>query len=66
MTILYLQDTVYGCCDDDITAAQGMNIRIYHEREGRIERSVRRIAIWHHEACRVMTNGDPKGQIFLS
>ena len=21
---------------------------------------------WHHEACRVMTNGDHEGQIFLS
>ena len=42
------------------------NIRIYHECAGRIEKSVPRIAVWHHEACRVMTNGDPKGQIFLS
>ena len=42
------------------------NIRIYHECEGRIEKSVSRITIWHHEACRVMTNGDPKGWIFLS
>ena len=42
------------------------NIRIYHECEGRIEKSVRRIAVWHHEACRVMTNGYPKGRIFLS
>ena len=41
-------------------------IRIYHECEGRIEKSVPRIAVWHHEACRVMTNGDPEGQIFLS
>ena len=39
-------------------------IRIYHECEGRIEKSVQRIAVWHHEACRVMTNGDPEGQIF--
>ena len=39
---------------------------IYHEREGRIEKSVPRIAVWHHEACRVMTNGDPEGRIFLS
>ena len=36
------------------------------ECEGRIEKLVPRIAIWHHEACRVMTNGDPEGQIFLS
>ena len=25
-----------------------------------------RITVWHHEACRVMTNGDPEGWIFLS
>ena len=41
-------------------------IRIYLECEGRIENSVPRIAVWHHEACRVMTNGDPVGPIFLS
>ena len=22
--------------------------------------------MWHHETCRVMTNGDPEAQIFLS
>ena len=42
------------------------NIRIYHECEGRIEKSVPRIAVWHHEACRVMTNGDSKGRNFPS
>ena len=42
------------------------HIRIYHECEGRIEKSVKRIAVWHHEACQVMTNGDPEGHIFLS
>ena len=36
------------------------------ECESRIEKSVPRIAVWHHEACRVMTNGDPEGLIFLS
>ena len=41
-------------------------IRIYHECEGRIEKSVPRITVWHHETCRVMTNGDPEGRIFLS
>ena len=41
-------------------------IRIYHEFEGEIEKSVPRITVWHHEACRVMTNGDPEGWIFLS
>ena len=34
--------------------------------EGGIEKSVPRIAVWHHKACRVMTNGDPEGRIFLS
>ena len=42
------------------------NIRIYHEYEGRIEESLLRIAVRHHEACRVVTKGDPDGQIFLS
>ena len=42
------------------------HIRIYHECEGRIEKSVPRIAVCHHEASRVMTNSDPEGQIFLS
>ena len=41
-------------------------IRIYHEFEGRIEKSVPRITVWHHKACRVMTNGDPEGRIFLT
>ena len=40
------------------------NIRTYHECGVRIEKSVPRIAVWHHEACRVMTNGDPKGTHF--
>ena len=43
-----------------------MIIRIYHECEGRIEKFVMRIAVWHHEACRVMINGDPEGRSFLS
>ena len=42
------------------------NIRIYHECEGGIEKSVPRITDWHHEACRVMTIGDHEGWIFLS
>ena len=41
-------------------------IRIYTECEGRIEKSVTRMVVWHHEACRVMTNSDPQGQNFLS
>ena len=41
-------------------------IRMYHQCEGRIEKSIPRITVWHHEACRVMTNGDPEGWIFLS
>ena len=44
----------------------GKSIPIDHECEGRIEKSVPRIAVTHHEACRVMTNGDHEGWIFLS
>ena len=43
-----------------------MIIRIYHECEGRIEKSVPRITDWHHMACQVMTNGDREGRILLS
>ena len=38
--------------------------RIYHECEGKIEKPVPRIAVWHHEVYRVMTNSDLEGQIF--
>ena len=41
-------------------------IGIYHEREGGIEKSIPRITVWHHEAYRVMTNGDHEERIFLS
>ena len=34
------------------------HISIHHECEGGIEKSVPRITVWHHEACRVMTNDD--------
>ena len=40
--------------------------RIYDECEDGIEKSIPTITIWHHEACRVMTNGDHEGWIFLS
>ena len=42
------------------------NIRIHHECECGIEKSAPRIIDWHHEACRVITNGDDEGRIFLS
>ena len=45
---------------------RGRIIRICHKCERGLEKSVPRIAVWHHEACLMMTNGDPKGQIFLS
>ena len=44
----------------------GHIIRIHHECEGRIEKSVPMINAWHHEACWVMTNGDLQGRIFIS
>ena len=42
------------------------NIKIYHEYEGGIEKSILRITDLHHEACRVMTIDDREGRIFLS
>ena len=44
----------------------GWTLRTHHECEGGIEKSVPRITDWHHEACRVMTNGDSEERIFLS
>ena len=41
-------------------------IRIYHECEDGIEKSVWRISVCHHSARFVMTNGDREGRIFLS
>ena len=43
-----------------------LTIRICHECEGGIEKSVPRITDLHQEACRVMTIGDCEGRIFLS
>ena len=40
------------------------NIRINHEGEDGIEKSVPRITIWHHIAYQVMTISDHKGQIY--
>ena len=54
---------LFHCAGND---SSDETVRIYHACEGRIEKSVPRIAVWHHEACRVMTNGDPDGRIFLS
>ena len=38
-----------------------LNIQIHHKCEVKIRKSVPRITVWHHEACRVMTNDDPEG-----
>ena len=44
----------------------GNTIKSHHECNGMIDEAVPRITIWNHEACRVMTHGDPDGRIFLS
>ena len=43
-----------------------LNIKIYHEYKGGIEKSVPRMIDWHHGACIVMTNGAREGHIVLS
>ena len=42
------------------------HIRIHHECEGGIDKSVRKITNGHHEACQVMAICDREGRIFLS
>ena len=41
-------------------------IRIFHEYEDGIEKYIPKITDWLHDACRVMTNSDREGQIFVS
>ena len=55
-----------GAQSGSVSNSMGKIISIHHEFEGGIEKSVRRITGWHHEACRVMTIGDREGRIFLS
>ena len=40
-------------------------IRIHHECEEEIEKSVPMITYWHHKACLVMINANHEGGIFL-
>ena len=35
-------------------------VRILHECQVWIDKSVPRVTFWHHEACRVMPNCDPR------
>ena len=49
------------CTSDGVW--HGVHIRIYHECEGRIEKSVPRIDVWHHEWWQTVIH---EGQIFLS
>ena len=46
---------------------QIMSVRVgtNYECEGGIGKSVLRITVWHHEACRVITYYDPEERIFL-
>ena len=39
-------------------------LRIYHEFKGRIDKSVPRVTVWHHEAA--PSGAKPEGQIYLS
>ena len=40
------------------------SIRIYHEYEGGIDKTVLRITDWHHGACPLITNGDHEDRFF--
>ena len=49
-----------------VVTAEYCNIRVHHECEGGIEKIILWITDWHYKACRVLTNGDREGRIFLS
>ena len=63
--VMYIWDRKFGGNVKKLPLFFFHNIRIYHKCEGRIEKSVQRIAVWHRKACRVMTNGDLEGQISM-
>ena len=42
---------VYGRCNNYAPRGLYCLIRIYHELEGGIEKSIPRIAVWHHVVC---------------
>ena len=50
----------------DVRIYRLYHLRVDHECEGGIGKSILRITDWHHEAWRVMKNSDHEGQIFLS
>ena len=50
--------------EEEISNIKHYNIRIYHECEGGIEKSVQRITDCHHKAWLLMTIGDPRDRIF--
>ena len=50
--ILLLEKTDFDCVIE--------NIRIFNGREVRIENTVTRVTVRHHEACRVMPNSYPE------
>ena len=50
----------------EMAAKLERTIRSHNGCDGKIEKAVPRIIVWHHEACRVITNDDRKGLIFLS
>ena len=52
-TVGYLPDNINALHTLGKVASD--NIRIYHECEAGIEKSILRITDWHHKACRVMT-----------
>ena len=61
-----IETSTVGTGSESLNQCKGKFMSIYHECEGGIEKSVPRITDWHYEACRVMTNGDREGRIFLS
>ena len=67
-SIIVCQASTIFCplSDDFRTGDWLVSIRIYHDCEGGIEKSVLRITDWHHKACGVMTISDRQGRIFLS
>ena len=62
---LYTTDVTFSV-SWELSQPMDKTISIFHGCMVWIEKSVTRVSDRHHEACRVMPNSDPEGQIFLS
>ena len=63
---MYVCVWLFLCSGDSPSSLEDKNLSSDHECEVGIAKFVPWIAVGHHEACQMMTSGDPEGRTFLS